>query len=105
MPCGTLEKVVNSETGEVLTVVQLEVTNPYIVILKEENGTLVKLAVDLLVCPICKSRVYAQSIDCLLCESYLKGVYERTGKTSDVLWNGSWDAATHRVTDHRMDGR
>lgn len=105
MSCGVLEKVTNKETGEVFIVVQLEITDPYIICLKGEDGQIIRHPVDLLVCSTCKSRIFALSLDVFLCETSLREIYARTGETVDVLWSRSRTPTTNRIVDSSLARR
>jgi len=104
MSCGVLRTVVNTETGEEFTLLQLEVTNPYFVWLKGEDGQVIKSPVDLLVCSTCKSIIYALGLDVFLCEKELRKIYERTGEASNVLFDGSGSSIASRLINNSLDG-
>jgi hypothetical protein len=105
MGCGVLEKVTHRETGEVFTIVQLEITNPYNICLKGEDGQVVNHPIDLLVCSTCKSRIFALGLDVFLCETSLREIYARTGETVDVLWASSRTPSSNRPIHNSLDGR
>jgi len=79
--CSVLRQVIHQETGELFTIIQLDVKEPTMMILKGEDGQLISIPVDLVVCSTCKSRIYQMGLDVFLCESYLKDIYDRTGVT------------------------
>jgi len=77
--CNTpTHKVVDTETGEILTFLQFEPSDSSQVILIEEGGQQIRIPVDLLVCSTCKQQVVGcgdpgdyQGLPTLLCQSYL----------------------------------
>lgn len=78
--CTQVRKVIHIETGEILSVIQLDPDDAHTAILKGEDGQPVKYPVDLLVCSTCKSEVYAAGLDIFFCESKLDSTYAQTGR-------------------------
>ena len=72
MRCGVLNRVVDIETGEVFELVQMDVEDSDIVVLKEESGRLIKTPVDDVVCSTCHLRIYPVGLDTFLCENSLR---------------------------------
>jgi hypothetical protein len=77
--CGVLNRVVEVSTGEVFELVQMDVEDSCMVVLKEESGRLNKTPVDDVVCSTCHLRIYPVGLDTFLCENSLRQIYDKTG--------------------------
>jgi hypothetical protein len=77
--CGVLSRVVDKDTGEIFELVQMDVGDSSIVVLKEESGRLTNTPVDKLVCSTCHLKVYPAGLDTFLCENSLRQIYSKIG--------------------------
>lgn len=82
--CGVLNRVVDKGTGEIFELVQMDVEDSSIVVLKEESGRLTNTPVDKLVCSTCHLRIYPVGLDTFLCENSLRQIYNKTGVSKDL---------------------
>jgi len=83
--CGVLNRVVDIETGEVFELVQMDVEDSCMVVLKEESGRLTNTPVDRLVCSTCHLRIYPVGLDTFLCENSLRQIYKKTGVSEKIV--------------------
>jgi hypothetical protein len=77
--CGVLNRVVEVSTGEIFELVQMDVQDSSIVVLKEESGRLTKIPVNDVVCSTCHLRIYPIGLDTFLCENWLRHEFAKLG--------------------------